>query len=146
MFGLASFRDEKGEEQLVAGYNKIKPPLETYERGVVVFDPKAERFKTLAKFPLDAPIYPTGHTLFFKENGETFLYYTTPFPLTRVRPRLADLADPLKYEAFTCLKSGSTLKKPEFDRGPDGKLRYAWRRMRRRSIRESRQSSFARAK
>jgi hypothetical protein len=127
LFGLASFRDEKGDERLVAGYSKIKAMMETYERGVVVFDPKTNRFEILAKFPLNAPNYPTGHTLFLEEGGETFLHFTTPFPLTRVRPRLADLADPSKYEAFTCLKEGSRLDKPDFDRGPDGKLRYAWR-------------------
>ena len=40
---------------------------------------------------------------------------------------MTDLADPARYEAFTCLKPGTRLEKPEFDRGGDGRLRYAWR-------------------
>lgn len=125
--GLASFRDESGRERLVAGYAKIRPPMETYERGLVAFDPDRARFEKVATFPLDAPLYPGGHTLKRSEDGGEFLYYTTPFPLTRVRARLADLSDPARYEAFTCLKPGSRLDRPEFDRGPDGALRYAWR-------------------
>lgn len=125
--GLAAFRDETKVERLVAGYVKIRPPMEAYERGVVAFDPDQKRFGIVAKFPLDAAIHPTGHTLFLQDGDDRYVHYTTPFPLTRVRPRMADLVDPKRYEAFTCLKAGSRLEKPEFDRGDDGKLRYSWR-------------------
>lgn len=125
--GLVAFRDESGAERLVAGYSKIRPPLETYETGVVAFDPDKNRFEKAATFPLDAPIRPSGHTFLLKDGGDEFIYYTTPFPLTRVRARTADLTDPTRYEAFTCLKAGGRLDRPEFDRGPDGRLRYAWR-------------------
>jgi hypothetical protein len=125
--GLAAFRDETGTERLVAGYAKIRPPLETYERGVVAFDPEKAGFEKVATFPLTAPSYPTGHTLTLKEGDATFLSYTTPFPLTRVRALMADLADPARYESFTCLTPGSTIDRPEFDRAADGALRFAWR-------------------
>ena len=44
-----------------AGYAKIRPPMETYERGLVEFDPETHTFEKVATFPLDAPTRPTGH-------------------------------------------------------------------------------------
>jgi hypothetical protein len=125
--GLASFVGESGQEQLVAGYAKIRPPLETYEHGLAVFDPGKDAFDRAATFPLKSPVRPGGHTIKLKDGGDDFIHYTTPFPLVRVRARLDDLKDVSRYEAFTCLERGSRLDRPKFDRGPDGRLRYSWR-------------------
>jgi hypothetical protein len=125
--GLAAFRDEDGAERLVAGYAKVRPSMETYEHGLVAFNPAGNIFEKIATFPLDAPIRPAGHTFQRKDGDANTLYYGTPLPLTRVRARMADLADVTRYEAFTCLEPGSRLDAPKLDRGPDGRLRYAWR-------------------
>ena len=62
--GLAAFRDEDGRERLVAGYAKIRPPMETYEHGLVAFDPETRNvFEKVATIPLDAPIRPVGHSV-----------------------------------------------------------------------------------
>ena len=50
---------------------------------------------------------PSGHTFQRKEGGVDYLYYCTPYPLTRVRARLADLKDVTKYEGFSPLKTGT---------------------------------------
>ena len=120
--GLAVVADDDGRDRLVAGYAKIKPPLEAYETGVAAFDDDGGRFEKLATFPLDVPVKPGGHTFRRKEGGVDFVDFADPFPLTRVRARLADWRDPKRYEAFTCLLPGG-----EVDRGPDGRARYAWR-------------------
>ena len=129
--GLAVVKDGSGTERLVAGYAKIRPPLDTYEHGLVVFNPDAHKFEKVATFPLDAPIRPTGHTYLVRDGNVDYLDYTTPFPLTRVPADLDHLKDITSYEAYTCLATGSRLAKgkpPRIDRGPDGRARYAWRR------------------
>lgn len=125
--GLAVVADDSGADRLVAGYTKIRPPMEAYETGLVVFDPDAQRFDKIATLPRDAPVKPLGHTFRLEQGGVPYIYYSTALPLTRVRARMPDLKDPTKYEAFTPLKTGSTLENPEFDRGVDGRLHYAWR-------------------
>lgn len=125
--GLSAFRDEEGKEQLVAGYSKIRPPMENYEHGLVVFDPETNEFRKGATFALDSAIRPLGHTFKGKEGGVEYIYYSTPLPLTRVRARLGDLKDIRRYEGFTCLETGTRVEEGKLDRGADGALRYAWR-------------------
>ncbi len=127
LFGLAGFRDTSGQERLVATYSKIKPPMETYEQGLVAFNPESAVFDKVVSFPRDAAVRTSGHTFLQDVNGLTFVYYSTPFPITRVRARMTDLSDITRYETFTCLTQGSRLDKPEVDRGPDGRARYSWK-------------------
>jgi hypothetical protein len=132
--GLAVYRDGSGRERLVGGYSKIRPPLETYEHGLVEFDPETHRFEKVATFPLGSAIRPGGHTFLADDpGGLEYIYYTTPYPLTRVVADRDALKEITRYEAFTCLETGSRLGKdtkkdtPKVDRGPDGRARYAWR-------------------
>jgi len=127
VFGLAPVVDDDGREVLAAGYSKIRGGMQTYEHGVVAFDPDAGRFRKVATLPLDAPVRPAGAAFRLRDGGEDYVYYAEPFPLTRVPARLSALADPRQYQAFTCLATGSRLDRPEVDRGPDGRARYAWR-------------------
>lgn len=127
VFGLAAFKDDSNQERLVATYSKIKPPMDTYERGLVEFNPEKAVFEKVATFPLKSPVQTSGHTFIQHEDGADTIYYTTPFPITRVRARMSDVSDTTKYETFTCLKPGSSLEHPEIDLGPDGRARYSWR-------------------
>ena len=43
--GLVVLHDREGRERMFANYVKIRPPLETYERGLVEFDPEARTFR-----------------------------------------------------------------------------------------------------
>lgn len=133
--GLVSFRDREGQERMVAGYVKIKPPMETYEQGLVEWNPTANVFEKVATFPLDSPIKIGGHASLVREGETERIAFSTPYPLTRVMADMNALKDIKKYEAFTCLETGSRLPiakekgapAPRIDRGPDGRARYSWR-------------------
>jgi hypothetical protein len=119
---------EGGRERLFAAYDKIRPPLEPYERGLARFNDEALRFERVEKFPLEAPVYPFGHPVKRRENGVEYVYFGDPFPLVRVRAEAAALRDVARYEAYTCLRQGSRLDAPVLDRDEQGALRYAWRK------------------
>jgi hypothetical protein len=119
---------EGGRERLFAAYSKIKNQLEVYERGLVRFEDEKGRFERIEQFAVDAPIIPHGHPSKRTEGGREYVYFGDPFPLVRVAADAASLRDLSRYEAYTCLKEGSSLKAPVVDRDKDGKVRYSWRR------------------
>ena len=129
--GAVVVKDAQGREQMFTGYVKIKPPLETYRRGLARWNDEANAFEHVADFPMDSPmvpLVPMGHALVHQDGGVEYVYYCVPMPLVRVRATAEAVADPSAYEAYTCLKEGGSLDKPELDRAADGTLRYAWRR------------------
>ena len=95
---------------MLASYAKIKPPLDTYERGFVEWDDDAAEFRKLGTFPVDAPIRPEGHPLYVPAAGSgepDRVYFAQPLPLVRVEAMPEAYLDLDRYEAFTCLKPGS---------------------------------------
>lgn len=120
-------RDE-GRERMFASYVKVKAPLEIYEHGLAEFDDSKKAFQKVKTFDSDAPAYPGGHPFVAGYLDSRHVYFSRPYPLVRVRATPASLANLEEYEAFTCLKPGSRLNKPEIDRGADGKIRYTWKR------------------
>jgi len=125
---LVSLRDRTGRERLLASYAKVRGSLEVYQRGLVEFDPTAERFEKVAEFDMDAPLYPSGHPLRHSVDGVECVYFADPFPLVRVRADPEELKHPDRYEAFTCLKPGSRWDDPQLDRAEDGTLRFGWKK------------------
>ncbi|WP_435016425.1 hypothetical protein TA3x_003991 [Tundrisphaera sp. TA3] len=125
--GVTVVPDATGRERLFAAYAKIKPPMETYERGLIEFDPRTERFAKAAPIPLDAPIRPFGHPSRHSEGGVDYVYFADPYPLVRVPATAEAYLDLARYEAFTCLLPGSTTAQPKIDRDETGAPRYAWR-------------------
>jgi hypothetical protein len=125
--GLIVLRDRSGRERMFAAYVKIRNMLEAYERGLVEFDDGANRFEKVATFDLDAPIHPGGHPFLDDEGGPNHVYFARPFPLVRVPADPESLAKTERYEAYTCLESGTRVKDRRIDRAPDGSVRYAWK-------------------
>jgi hypothetical protein len=125
--GLTVLKDASGNERMFAAFAKIKPPMDVYERGWAEFNPESRTFAKLAAIPLDSPIYPAGHPFPNRVDGVDYIYFADSYPLTRVHADVDDLAHPERFEAFTCLLPGSTLKNPAIDRNPDGTICYAWR-------------------
>ena len=125
--GLVILKDGAGVERMFAAYAKIRPPMESYERGLIEFDPAARRFAKVAPISLDAPAFPHGHPFRHRVDGVDYVYFADPYPLTRVRADIDDLARPERFETFTCLLPGSTLDRPRIDRAEDGTPRHAWR-------------------
>ncbi|MGE3818764.1 MAG: hypothetical protein AB7I30_04965 [Isosphaeraceae bacterium] len=135
--GLTVLRGSDGRERMFAGYVKIKPPMETYEHGLVEWNPDTEVFDKIVTFPLDSAIKIGGHTTLIRDGQTDYVTFLTPYPLTRVKADVESLRDIRRYEAYTCLETGSRppdpkgegkgASAPRIDRGPDGRARYAWR-------------------
>jgi hypothetical protein len=128
--GLTVLRDKDGRERMYAGYVKIKPPLEAYKHGLVVWDDEQDKFVEVTAFPDGLPIYLDSQNHPFRHaepGGAEFNYYTNSFPLVRVRPDPEALADPRGYEGFSCLKPGTRPEDRQLDRDEGGRLRYAWK-------------------
>ncbi len=126
--GLTVLKGEHNRERMFASYVKIKPPMETYERGLVEFDADAERFELVKKLPLDASLFPDGHPFKVTEQGVEYVYFPQPFPTLRVRATPDDFQDLTQYESYTCLTSDSTEANPVIDRDESGVARYSWKR------------------
>jgi hypothetical protein len=131
--GLVVLTDRQGNERMFASYVKIRPPLETYQRGLVEFDSRTQTFSQRAEFSMDRAAYPGehpgGHTFLKREgSGIEYVYYCSPYPLVRVPADPESLKDPDACEAFTCLSPGTRFDQQQLDRAADGSLRYGWKK------------------
>jgi hypothetical protein len=126
---LAAVRDDENRELLVCWYAKIKPPLETYRRGVAVWNDTSNRFENLKEFGPEPVGPPDGaHELIRNEDGVDWLYFSDPFPFCRVRAKLADYSDPAAYERWTCETAESTPALPKVEHDDAGQPVFRWRR------------------
>jgi len=126
---LATVRDEQDRERLVCWYAKIKPSMETYRRGVAVWNDAADRFETVKEFgPETLGPSDGSHDMKQRVDGVEWIYFADPFPFTRVRANLADYADPAAYERWTCEAHDSTTANPKIERDSRGHAVFRWRR------------------
>ncbi len=127
--GLVVLNEPGQGEQMYAGYAKIKPAsLETWQRGIVVFNDEQTQFDKVCELPPDHPLYPQGHTLLHKGRDEEYVHFTTPYPYIRVPARPEAYRDVSQYEGFTYLVEGCPANEVRLDRAPDGTLRLGWKR------------------
>lgn len=129
--GVAVLPNRDGHQRLLCGYSKIKPPLTVYRRGVAEWDGSADgpsRFMHVSDVSRDIPLFPEGNPLLYQEGETKYIYFATPYPLVRTKATAESYCDPKMYEAYTCLKPGSTLEKPEIDRDEACRVRYGWKR------------------
>ncbi len=92
----------------------------------IVLSPFVEQFETQVTFDEKSALLPIGHTLLHSENGVEYIYFAEPFPLVRVRATAADLKDPTRYQAYTCLEEGTQLAAGRVAK-KQGRADYAWR-------------------
>jgi len=123
--GLVVLRDGK-DERLFAGYGKVKPPLEIYERGLAEWDDGQKEFRKVVAFDGRARLYPQGHPFLHKVGDTEYVYFAHPYPLTRVRADPAALRRLAGYEGFTCLKENTTAEDGRIDRDGD-RVCWAWK-------------------
>lgn len=128
IFGVAALPDGSGRERLMAGYMKVKQPMTVYRRGIVHWDDEKNEFRHVLDFAPDVPLYPEGQPLRYREDNVDYLYFAAPYPLVRTRATVESYCDLSMYEAYTCLKTGSTRENPEIDRDEAGRARYLWKR------------------
>jgi hypothetical protein len=130
--GLVVLRNREGRERMFANYAKITPPMETYQRGLVEWDPSRQRFQKKAEFPLDLATFPGeppgGHTFQLEEGGVRYVYYCSPYPLVRAPADPESLGNPEAWETFTCLQPGTRAEERKLERASDGALQYAWKK------------------
>ncbi len=122
--GLVVLPDETGRERMFAHYAKVDQAMKTLEAGIVRYNDEQDIFDKVQQMPLDAPILPGGHPFRVMDGGVDYIYFT---PLTRVRADIKHLIDVTSYEAFTCMKPGSTKEKADLDRAENGKVRFDWK-------------------
>jgi hypothetical protein len=125
---LVVLPDGEKRDRLLASYIKVEPPMKVYARGLAVFNDTKGVFEHLCDFDFAAPCYPNGHAFLHRDNGVDYVYFASPYPLTRVRARLDDFRRPERYECYTCLKDSTRLDRAEIDRDASGKVVYRWRK------------------
>lgn len=128
--GLTVVKDHSGRDRMYAGYVKIRPPMEAYEHGLVVWDDTLERFTKVVVYPEGLPIYPgpQGHAFHHAgPDGQDYVYFTTFLPLTRVKADPDALADPRRFEGFTCLVPGTRAADRRVERDEKGAVVYGWK-------------------
>jgi hypothetical protein len=126
--GVVALSDKDGRERLLCGYAKIKAPMEVYRRGIAQWNDETSAFERVSDFGPDAPLFPDGHPFRFRDDDAHYVYFASPYPLVRVRATAESYCDLSQYEAYTCLKPGTTLATGEIDKGDAGKVSYAWKK------------------
>lgn len=112
IFGAFVTKDQNGNERLVAKYEKIKAPLTPYQRGLALFSDKKKQFEKWIEFDLNERLYPDGQAFSRTEKGgKEWVYFATPFPLTRVLNQFDKIQSPSNYETYTYFKSGIGVKR-----------------------------------
>jgi hypothetical protein len=98
------------------------------ELGLVRWDDATEMWRPLARFDLDAPLYPGGQPIRYSDGGIDYFYFSY-FLNCRVRADLKSVVDASKYEAFTCLAAGTRYHKfiSQLDRRADESLNWGWK-------------------
>jgi len=122
--GVASLPDEEGRPRLLCTYEKIRPPLDIYARGIAQFDEQREAFESVASMPVDAPLRPFGHPLRVRDGEKELIYFGDPFPWTRTAATRAAYLDLKQYEGYSAWREDGK----ELQRDAEGKLVFAWRR------------------
>jgi len=123
--------DPEGRQRIVFHYARLKTLGETLEHGIAAFDDQKKNMAPVAEFPLDAPIHPFGQTVRHVEDGIEYVYFCTPYAITRVRATWEAFTDWKQYEAWTPLKTGTRridFDHPDFERDDSGRPAYAWRK------------------
>lgn len=121
--------DDGGHEAMLCHYARMQDLGTRHEHGLARWSDARGAFEKVAELPLAQTLHLQGHPLVTALDGEDWLCCCNPFPIVRVRPRLADVLDPRRYEAFTCLVAGARFDAddPALDRGEDGALRWGFK-------------------
>ncbi len=127
--GLMTLPDQDGRERMVAHYSHRKSLEEMIGHGLVIFDDTKQEFVELTKFE-NQKLWqcPQSHPIDVTMGGTEYVYFPIPYPTVRVRKDIKDLQNQEAYEAFTCLKQGTSYKKEKsvLDMR-NGKPVYGWK-------------------
>ena len=106
--GYVSLPDKNGTPHLVATYVKVKPPLETYESGLCVWNDSTSNFERLRVLwnksdnATQRPHAPEGHPAFWKDaQGKEWMLFGNPLPLLRCPATFEAWQDSSQWETLT---------------------------------------------
>ena len=106
--GFASLPDKQGRKHLVASYAKIKPPLDTYEAGLCVWNEATEVFErtrvvwTKSEATPELIQCPLGHPVIWDDAaGKKWLLFGDPFPTLQCPADFESWSDPSTWQAIT---------------------------------------------
>ncbi len=128
--GMTEIPDAQGKLRIVGHYARLEKLDKRLEHGICVFNDEKQMFEIAARFPDDAPLHPFGQTLHHTENDVEYVYFCTPYPVSRVRATWADFTNPDRYEAFTPLIAGTRTvdtAKPALEIDAQQNVRHAWK-------------------
>ena len=128
--GATELKDPNGKNRIVGHYSRLKSLGHLLEHGIAAFNDRTGNMDIVATFPIEAPLHPFGQTLRHTENGSDYVYFCTPYPISRVRATWDAFKDPSQYEAYTPLKTGTRSDKgsaPSIERDENHRPDYKWR-------------------
>ena len=103
--GLISLPDKKGVDRLVANYVKIKPPMESYEAGLCVWNDDTKNFEHLKTIWKKSPKHqksrrmPSGHPVLWKDaSGKNWALFGNPLPTLRCPANFESWQDSSTWE------------------------------------------------
>ncbi len=118
--GYASLPDREGRARLVATYQKIRPPLESYEVGLCVWNDTREVFERLKVLwtKSDAsprpPPFPDGHPVRWQDaDGGDWVLFGNPLPTLRCAARFEAWQDPAAWTPLTPPEELESINAPE---------------------------------
>ena len=105
--GYISLPDAEGQTHLVATYLKIKPPLETYQQGLCVWNDATSNFEQLRvlwtksdRTPAAPPV-PEGHPVLWNDaTGKKWILFGNPLPSMRCPATFEAWKDSSKWEVL----------------------------------------------
>ncbi len=128
--GLVTAKDESDRERLLCHFIRVKTLGEIYEAGFALYNDDKDIFEPIRSIPTDAPLHARANPIKVTEGGAEYYYFPSPYAMVRCKADYRSLIDHAAYEAYTCLKEGTTYAKEnsQLDRDASGKLIYAWKR------------------
>lgn len=127
--GFCVAPDESGQDALLAHFSR-RPGLEKpYEHGIMRYNDSRHVFERVTNVPLDdAWRFVRDQPIVIEEQGEQYLAFGNPFPVTRVKRAVADVLDPGSYESWSCCDASADPDSAKPRRDASGKLDWRWQK------------------
>src|SRR4029077_5275369 len=106
LFGVVVLPDESRRERMLAYYQRRRGLGPVLENGFVVYNDDNDAFEKRKTVALEPAIIPQGYP-FRVQDGQTYFYFTAPYPAVRVKADWKSYLDLASYEGYTCLKLGT---------------------------------------
>ncbi len=128
IFGVVVLPGPDGRERMLGSYVKVRGFLTVYEHGAVEFDESKFIWIKRVTWPEGASAYPGGQPTIVDGPDGRWVVFALDLPVVRVRADVDSYLDLSKYEAYTPLRPGSRVDRPEVERDAAGRVVLGWKR------------------